>query len=141
MALLGLFKRKKESLDKGLEKTREGLLGRLSRAVAGRSTVDEGFLDELEEILISSDVGLDTTIKVIDRLKARVSREKYLNLSELNTWLREEITGLLTENRPEWGKDIALPEGKKPYIIMVVGVNGVGKTTTIGKLAFAFGEK
>lgn len=139
MALFGLFgKEKKEDLDKGLEKTREGLFSRISRAVAGKATVDAEFLDELEEILISSDVGLDTTVKIIGRLEERVARDKYLNTAELQHILREEIVRLLTDsNTPDYD-DFQLPASADPFIILVVGVNGVGKTTTIGKLASQF---
>ena len=139
MALFGLFgKEKKEDLDKGLEKTREGLFSRISSAVAGKATVDAEFLDELEEILISSDVGLDTTVKIIGRLEERVARDKYLNTAELQHILREEIVRLLTDsNTPDYD-DFQLPASADPYIILVVGVNGVGKTTTIGKLASQF---
>ena len=139
MALFGFFnKEKKEDLDKGLEKTREGIFSRISRAVAGKSKVDDAFLDELEEILISSDVGLDTTVKIIDRLQERVARDKFLNVEELQGILRSEIVKLLSEsNTPDYDS-FQLPEDKKPYIILVVGVNGVGKTTTIGKLASQF---
>lgn len=133
-----VWERKKEDLDKGLEKTREGLFSRISRAVAGKATVDAEFLDELEEILISSDVGLDTTVKIIGRLEERVARDKYLNTAELQHILREEIVRLLTDsNTPDYD-DFQLPASADPYIILVVGVNGVGKTTTIGKLASQF---
>lgn len=139
MALFGLFsKQKKETLDKGLEKTKESMFSKLSRAVAGKSKVDEDILDELEEILISSDVGVDTTLKIIERIEKRVARDKYINSTELNKILREEITALLTENNTIDTEDFSLPEDRKPYVIMVVGVNGVGKTTTIGKLANQF---
>lgn len=131
-------KEKKEDLDKGLEKTKTGIFDKLSRAVAGKSTVDEAFLDELEGILISSDVGLDTTIKIIDRIEARVARDKYINTSELNGILRDEIVDLLGENNTADVADFALPTTHKPHVIMVVGVNGVGKTTTIGKLAYQY---
>ena len=127
---------KKEDLDKGLEKTKTGLLGKLSRAVAGKSTVDEEVLDNLEQILITSDVGLDTTIKIIERIEARVARDKYLNTSELNEILRDEIVQLLAENNTQDVSDFSIPTQDKPYIMLVVGVNGVGKTTTIGKLAY-----
>ena len=142
MALFGLFnKEKKQDLDKGLEKTREGIFSKLSRAVAGKSKVDDSFLDELEEILISSDVGLDTTVKIIERLEQRVAKDKYLNTSELNAILKSEIVALLSEsNTPEYS-DFSLPEGIKPYIVLVVGVNGVGKTTTIGKLSSQFKQQ
>lgn len=135
----GLFStEKKESLDKGLQKTNESFLGKLGKALVGKSTVDEEVLDNLEEILISSDVGVSTTLKIIDRIQQRVARDKYLGTSELDRILKEEIAGLLSENQSEdrWG--FQLPETKKPYVIMVVGVNGVGKTTTIGKLSAQF---
>ncbi|MCD8266872.1 MAG: signal recognition particle-docking protein FtsY [Prevotellaceae bacterium] len=137
MGILGrLFTReKKETLDKGLEKTKESLLTRLGRAVAGRSTVDESVLDDLEETLVESDVGVETTLKIISRIEARVKRDKYLGTAELNEILRDEITSLLTESG-EGTEGLAIPEGVKPYVVMVVGVNGVGKTTTIGKLAY-----
>jgi len=131
-------KAKKESLDKGLEKTKESVFRKLSRAVVGKATVDDEVLDNLEEVLVSSDVGVDTTLKIIDRIQKRVAREKYLNAGELNTILNDEIKGLLSENsntKPA-GFDASLPA--KPYVIMVVGVNGVGKTTTIGKLAYQY---
>ena len=137
MGLFGLFgKAKKESLDKGLEKTKESVFKKLSRAIAGKSTVDDEVLDNLEEVLVTSDVGVETTLQIIERLQERVKRDKYLGTSELNKVLREEITGLLVGNTP--AADPWLQEGKKPYVIMVVGVNGVGKTTTIGKLAYLF---
>ncbi len=129
---------KKEDLDKGLEKTKEGFLDKLSRAVAGKSTVDVEVLDELESVLISSDVGLDTTIKIIDRIEARVAQDKYVNTAELNEILRDEIVRLLAENNTEDADDFEVPSGKKPYVLLVIGVNGVGKTTTIGKLAYQF---
>jgi len=130
-----LSKDKKESLDKGLEKTKTSFFQKLGKAVAGKSKVDEEVLDELEEILITSDVGVETTIKIIDRIEERVARDKYLNVDELNTILKEEIAALLSENKSEDVEDFAVPKGTKPYVILVVGVNGVGKTTTIGKLA------
>ena len=138
--LMALFKNifskeKKETLDKGLEKSKESFLGKLSKAVAGKSKVDEDVLDELEEVLIASDVGVKTTIKIIDRIEARVAKDKYLGTEELNFILREEIAGLLSETEHDSTLGFHIPEGKKPYVIMVVGVNGVGKTTTIGKLA------
>ncbi|MCD7722119.1 MAG: signal recognition particle-docking protein FtsY [Prevotellaceae bacterium] len=138
MGILGkLFPReKKETLDKGLEKTKESLLMRLGRAVAGRSTVDEGVLDDLEETLVESDVGVETTLNIIRRIEARVRRDKYLGTSELNEILRDEITSLLTENGGEGAEGFNIPGDVKPYVVMVVGVNGVGKTTTIGKLAY-----
>lgn len=130
-------KKKQEDLDKGLEKTKSNIFGKLSRAVAGKTTVDEEVLDELEQILISSDVGLDTTIKIIERIEARIARDKYLGTSELNAILRDEIVELLAENNSE-DYDSYLPfDIKKPHVILVVGVNGVGKTTTIGKVANA----
>ena len=132
----GLFgKEKKESLDKGLEKTKDSFFSKLGKAVAGKSKVDEEVLDELEEVLITSDVGVNTTIKIIERIEERVARDKYLGTAELDVILKEEIAGLLQENNVADLKDFSLPEVKKPYVIMVVGVNGVGKTTTIGKLA------
>ncbi|MEM7110247.1 MAG: signal recognition particle-docking protein FtsY [Bacteroidota bacterium] len=143
MALFGgLFsKEKKESLDKGLEKTKESFFGRLGKAVVGKSKVDEEVLDELEEVLITSDVGVNTTIKIIERIEDRVARDKYLGVDELNRILREEIAGLLAENNSEDLVDFTIPEGQRPYVLMVVGVNGVGKTTTIGKLAAQFKAK
>ncbi len=139
---MGIFdffsKEKKESLDKGLQKTNENFFSKLGRAVVGKSTVDEDILDELEEVLITSDVGVDTTIKIIRKIEARVARDKYVNTSELDQLLREEIASLLEENKKEELQDFEIPAGKKPYVIMVVGVNGVGKTTTIGKLAYHY---
>lgn len=132
---------KKEDLDKGLEKTKSNFLGKLTKAIAGKATVDEEVLDELENILISSDVGLDTTIKIINRIEARVAKDKYMNTSELNAILRDEIVQLLAENNTQDVEDFTLPNDQKPYIIMVVGVNGVGKTTTIGKLANQFKQQ
>ena len=126
---------KEEDLNKGLEKTKTSFLGKLSRAVAGKSTVDDEVLDELEQILISSDVGLDTTVKIIERIEARVAKDKYLNTSELNEILRDEIVQLLAENNTVDVEDFNLNKEHTPYILLVVGVNGVGKTTTIGKLA------
>ena len=134
-------KEKKETLDKGLEKTKTSFLSKLSKAVAGKSTVDDDVLDNLEEVLVSSDVGVDTTLKVIDRVEARVAKDKYLGTDELNTILREEIAGLLSETNTEDAVDFSIPATKKPYVLMVVGVNGVGKTTTIGKLASQFKKK
>lgn len=139
---MGIFDRlfsrekKKETLDKGLEKTKEGLLGKIKRAALGRSKVDEDFLDELEEAFITSDVGVETSLKIIDRLKERVARDKYVGTDELNSLLFEEISALMTESGNTDGEgDFTVPADKKPYVVMVVGVNGVGKTTTIGKLA------
>lgn len=128
-------KEKKEDLDKGLEKTKEGFLSKISKAVAGKSTVDESDLDDIEEALISSDVGLDTTIKIINRLEERVAKDKYINTNQLNSILKEEISQLLEDNNTKDLEEL-VPSGKKPYVLMVVGVNGVGKTTTIGKLAY-----
>ena len=139
MALFGLFNRKKkETLDKGLEKTKQSVFSKLTRAVAGKSKVDDEVLDNLEEILISSDVGVDTTIKIIERIEERVARDKYVSVSELNGILRDEIARLLTENNTEDSDSWDLPTDHRPYVILVVGVNGVGKTTTIGKLAWQF---
>ncbi|MBK7938728.1 MAG: signal recognition particle-docking protein FtsY [Lewinellaceae bacterium] len=132
---------KKEDLDKGLEKTKEGFFDKISRAVAGKSTVDVEVLDELENVLISSDVGLETTVKIIERIEARVAQDKYVNTAELNEILRDEIVRLLAENNTEDADDFDVPAGKKPYVLLVIGVNGVGKTTTIGKLAFQFKQK
>ena len=129
---------KKESLDKGLEKTKESFFGKLGKALVGKSTVDDEVLDNLEEILISSDVGVNTTLKIIKRLEERVAQDKYMGTSELNRILKEEIAGLLSESNTDDLTEFSIPEGKKPYVIMVVGVNGVGKTTTIGKLAAQF---
>ena len=131
-------KEKKETLDKGLEKTKQGLFDKLKRAVAGRSKIDDDFLDNLEEVFITSDVGVETTLKIIDRLQKRAARNKYVSTSELNTLLRDEITEMLAENNNADTPDFSVPSDKKPYVIMVVGVNGVGKTTTIGKLAYQF---
>lgn len=131
-------KEKKETLDKGLEKTKQGLFDKLKRAVAGRSKIDDDFLDNLEELFITSDVGVETTLKIIDRLQKRAARDKYVSTSELNTLLRDEITEMLAENNNADTPDFSVPSDKKPYVIMVVGVNGVGKTTTIGKLAYQF---
>jgi fused signal recognition particle receptor len=139
MGLFGNFsKSKKESLDQGLSKTKESVFKKLSRAVVGKSKVDDEVLDNLEEILISSDVGVDTTLKIIERIEQRVSRDKYMGITELNLILKEEITALLEENNSGDTADFELPETGSPYVIMVVGVNGVGKTTTIGKLAYNF---
>ena len=139
MGLFGLFsKKKKETLDKGLEKTKQNVFTKLTRAVAGKSKVDDEVLDNLEEILVSSDVGVDTTIKIIHRIAERVARDKYVSTSELNEILKGEITELLTENNNGDSVEWTLPEDSHPYVILVVGVNGVGKTTTIGKLAYQF---
>ena len=131
-------KEKKETLDKGLEKSKSSFFGKLSKAVAGKSKVDDDVLDNLEEVLVSSDVGVATTLKVIERIEARVARDKYLGTEELNQILREEIAGLLSETNIGNETEFSIPKDKKPYVIMVVGVNGVGKTTTIGKLASQF---
>lgn len=139
MGLFDLFSRgKKEELDKGLSKTRANFFSRLTKAVAGKSQVDDDVLDNLEEILISSDVGVSTTIRIIERIEARVSRDKYLGTGELNQLLKEEITALLAENVHQGFTWLGDDSGRRPYVIMVVGVNGVGKTTTIGKLAYQF---
>ena len=134
-------KEKKEKLDKGLEKTKESVFSKLARVVAGKSTVDEDVLDNLEEVLITSDVGVHTTLKIIERIEKRVSDDKFLGTSELNSILREEISSLLAENNAEDLSGFSIPKDKKPYVIMVVGVNGVGKTTTIGKLAYQLKKK
>jgi fused signal recognition particle receptor len=139
MGLFGFFSSKnKETLDKGLEKTKESVFGKLARIVAGKSTVDDDVLDDLEEILITSDVGVDTTVKIIHRIEERVATDKYVSTSELDRILREEIAKLLEENHTVDNADWSLPADHKPYVILVVGVNGVGKTTTIGKLAYQF---
>ncbi|OKL40993.1 signal recognition particle-docking protein FtsY [Pontibacter flavimaris] len=140
---MGIFdffskEKKKESLDKGLEKTKSNFFGQLSKAVMGKATVDVEVLDELEEILVHADVGVETTVKIIDRIEKRVARDKYVSTDELDNILREEIAALLEENKAGDGANFDLPTGIKPYVIMVVGVNGVGKTTTIGKLASQF---
>ena len=131
-------KEKKENLDKGLEKSKSSFFDKMSKAVAGKSKVDDEVLDDLEDVLVSSDVGVATTIKIINRIEERVARDKYLGTDELNKILREEIAALLAETNTGEGSDIHIPADKKPYVIMVVGVNGVGKTTTIGKLAHQF---
>lgn len=139
MGIFSFFnKEKKETLDKGLSKTKESVFSKITKAIAGKSKVDDDVLDNLEEVLITSDVGVDTTLKIIDRIEKRVARDKYVTTQELTTLLRDEIASLLTENNTEDAEGFALSEGKKPYVIMVVGVNGVGKTTTIGKLAYQF---
>ncbi len=132
---------KKETLDKGLEKTSTSFFSKLTKAVAGKSKVDDEVLDNLEEVLVSSDVGVDTTLKVIERIEQRVARDKYLGTEELNSILREEIAGLLSETNSGNDTDFEIPTDKKPYVLMVVGVNGVGKTTTIGKLAYQLKKK
>ena len=139
MAVFGIFsKEKKENLDKGLEKTKESVFKKLSRVAVGKSKVDDTVLDNLEEVLISSDVGVNTTIKIIERIEKRVAKDKYLNTRELNIILKEEIEALLEENRSDNSDNLSVTSNKKPYVIMVVGVNGVGKTTTIAKLAYQF---
>jgi len=139
---MGLFskfsKENKETLDKGLEKTKISIFSRLSKAVVGKSRVDDEVLDQLEEILVTSDVGVETTLKIIERLQARAAKDKYIGTAELNTLLKEEIASLLQENNVKDTKEFTIPAGAHPYVIMVVGVNGVGKTTTIGKLAYNF---
>jgi len=132
---------KKETLDKGLEKSKTSFFDKLTRAIAGKSKVDDDILDELEGVLVSSDVGVDTTLKIIERIEKRVAQEKYLGTSELNRILREEIAALLSQTQRGEEVDFSVPSNKKPYVIMVVGVNGAGKTTTIGKLAYQFKKK
>ena len=142
MGFFDFFSReKKETLDKGLSKTKEGVFSKLARIVAGKSQVDDAILDDLEEVLITSDVGVETTLRIIERIEKRVARDKYINTSEMNRILREEITALLTENGVEESGEFTVPADKKPYVIMVVGVNGVGKTTTIGKLAYQYKKR
>lgn len=137
MGLFGIFnKSKKETLDKGLEKTKQSVFSKITRAVAGKSKVDDDVLDNLEEVLISSDVGVDTTLKIIKRIEERVARDKYVSISELNDILHDEIASLMSENNSEDNENWELPTDHTPYVILVVGVNGVGKTTTIGKLAY-----
>lgn len=143
MALFGFFNKKenKETLDKGLEKSKENFFNKLGKAVIGKSKVDDEVLDELEEVLITSDVGVDTTIKIINRIEERVAKDKYLGVEELDRILKEEIAGLLKENNTEDLSDFVIPKDKTPYVLLVVGVNGVGKTTTIGKLAHQFKKR
>ena len=139
MGIFSFFsKEKKETLDKGLSKTKEGVWSKITRAIAGKSKIDDDVLDNLEEVFITSDIGVDTTLKILDRIQKRVARDKYVGSDELNTLLCEEITDLLAENNTDVGTDFTVPADKRPYVIMVVGVNGVGKTTTIGKLAYLF---
>lgn len=139
MGIFGFFnKNKKEVLDNGLEKTKHSVFGKISRAVMGKSTVDDEVLDNLEEALITSDIGVETTLKIIQRIEERVARDKYVSTSELNNIMRDEIASLLTENNTADNDDWELPTDHRPYVILVVGVNGVGKTTTIGKLAYQF---
>lgn len=140
--MFGLFsKEKKESLDKGLEKTKDSFFSKLGKAIVGKSAVDDDVLDSLEEVLVSSDVGVETTLKIIDRIQQRVARDKYMNTGELNRILKEEIIALLSPSDTGAPEDFDIPQDKKPYVIMVVGVNGVGKTTTIGKLAAQFKKR
>jgi fused signal recognition particle receptor len=142
MGIFNFFSKDKEQekkvLDEGLSKTKESVFTKITRAIAGKSRVDEDVLDNLEEVLVTSDVGVETTLKIIDRIQKRVARDKYVDTAELNNVLKEEITGLLIKHENEDYDELVLPADKKPYIIMVVGVNGVGKTTTIGKLAYKF---
>jgi fused signal recognition particle receptor len=134
-----LFGRKeKQSLDEGLQKTKEGFLSKITKAIAGKSTVDSGVLDDLEDALVSADVGIDTTVEIIHRIERRVAQDKYINTSELNKILQEEMESILVDSPEHSYRDFETPSGKKPYVILVVGVNGVGKTTTIGKLAYNF---
>jgi fused signal recognition particle receptor len=140
---MGLFnklfgKKEKESLDEGLQKTKVGFFEKVTKAIAGKSTVDEEVLDDLEDALVSADVGIDTTIEIINRIEARVAKDKYINTSELNKLLQNEIQNILTDSPEDSYKEFSLPEDKKPYVMLVVGVNGVGKTTTIGKLAYNY---
>ena len=143
MGLFSFFsKDKKEVLDKGLEKTKTSVFSKIARAVAGKSTVDDEVLDNLEEVLITSDVGVETTLKIVKRIQERVARDKYMGTDELNGILREEISALLVENNPDDNSEpFSVPAGRKPYVVLVVGVNGVGKTTTIGKLAYQFKKR
>ena len=146
MNSMGLFsffsKDKKEVLDKGLEKTKSSVFSKIARAVAGKSVVDDEVLDNLEEVLITSDVGVETTLKIVKRIQERVARDKYMGTSELNAILRDEISALLVENNPDDDQEpFSVPAGRKPYVVLVVGVNGVGKTTTIGKLAYQFKKR
>ena len=143
MGLFSFFsKDKKEVLDKGLEKTKTSVFSKIARAVAGKTTVDDEVLDNLEEVLITSDVGVETTLKIVKRIQERVSRDKYMGTAELNDILREEISALLVENNPDDDTEpFSVPAGRKPYVVLVVGVNGVGKTTTIGKLAYQFKKR
>jgi len=139
MAFFGLFnKKKKETLDRGLEKTKQGFFDKIKHAVAGKSTIDDEVLDQLEEVFVTSDVGIDTTVKILDRIQERVARDHYVGTSELNNLLCDEITQLLVDNDNANREDFTIDPSKRPYVIMVVGVNGVGKTTTIGKLAYQY---
>ncbi|MFZ9743338.1 MAG: signal recognition particle receptor subunit alpha, partial [Chitinophagaceae bacterium] len=128
-------KKEKEQLEKGLEKTREGFFSKITKAIAGKSQVDEEVLDQLEEALITADVGVDTTVQIIEKIEARVARDKYMGTDELHQMLKDEIRNILVEDEKDTLKKFELPENKKPFVVLVVGVNGVGKTTTIGKLA------
>ena len=140
--MFGWFsKEKKETLDKGLEKSKDNFFSKLGKALVGKATVDDEVLDNLEEVLVSSDVGVETTLKIIERIQQRVARDKYMSTSELDRILKEEVASLMSETNATDLKDFEIPPGKKPYVIMVVGVNGVGKTTTIGKLASQFKRK
>lgn len=140
--MFGLFtKEKKESLDKGLEKTKDSFFSKLGKAIAGKATVDDDVLDSLEEILVTSDVGVETTLKIIEQIQQRVARDKYMSTAELNRILKEEVVALLSHSEPSGSIDFDTPVNKKPYVIMVVGVNGVGKTTTIGKLSAQFKKR
>ncbi|MDH8701685.1 fused signal recognition particle receptor [Dysgonomonadaceae bacterium PH5-43] len=142
MGIFSFFsKDKKENLDKGLSKTKQNVFSKLTRAIAGKSKVDDDVLDNLEEVLVTSDVGVETTLKIIERIEDRISRDKYVNTSELTHILRDEIASMLQDNNVEELEDFEIPSDAKPYVIMVVGVNGVGKTTTIGKLAYHFKKK
>lgn len=146
MFFMGLFsffsKDRKEVLDKGLEKTKTSVFSKIARAVAGKTVVDDEVLDNLEEVLITSDVGVETTLKIVKRIQERVARDKYMSTSELNSILRDEISALLVENIPDDEQEpFSVPNGRKPYVVLVVGVNGVGKTTTIGKLAYQFKKR
>lgn len=139
MGLFSFFsKEKKETLDKGLSKTKQGFFSKLTRSIAGKTKVDDDVLDNLEEVLVTSDVGVNTTLKIIERIEERVARDKYFGVSELNSLLKDEIAALLEENNSGKATEYEVPEVKGPYVIMVVGVNGVGKTTTIGKMAYQF---
>ena len=139
MGIFSFFsKEKKETLDKGLEKTKQGLFAKFSRAIAGKSKIDDDVLDNLEEVFITSDVGVNTTLKILERIESRVARDKYVSTAELNDMLCDEITQMLVDNDNASRDDFVVDPGKKPYVIMVVGVNGVGKTTTIGKLAYQY---
>jgi len=142
MGIFSFFsKDKKEALDKGLNKTKENFFSKIAKAIAGKTEVDAEVLDNLEEVLLTSDVGVNTTLKIIERIEARVAKDKYVGTAQLNSILKEEVASLLTENNSEDVSDFSTPADKKPYVIMVVGVNGVGKTTTIGKLSYQFKQK